>query len=61
MIAQPTASEIRMKEQMRDIYRALTTSGFPGLINKSVAKEEREIEELLSDYFQPTPNREALI
>jgi hypothetical protein len=46
---------------MRDIYRALTTCGFPGLINKSVAKEEREIEELLSDYFQPTPNREALI
>jgi len=43
MIVQPTASEIRMKEQIKYIYDTLTKCGYPGLINKPVAKEEREI------------------
>jgi hypothetical protein len=56
-----TASEEKMKREVRLIYDALVKQGFPGLINKKIAKDEEEISEVLSEYFQPTPSREALI
>jgi hypothetical protein len=39
MIGPSTASDERMRQQVRTIYDALVRSGYPGMLNANIAKD----------------------
>jgi hypothetical protein len=56
-----TTSQQKMGKEIKAIHEVLIKFGFPHLINKNLPREEKDIEDALSEYFQPTPKRENLV